>query len=139
MHLHQETNLKTENPRSNLAEKFRPQMDSRKEKHWYFLTLLKAKHGSGNRPNRVTGLNEGVWKATGCAIPIIDHDDETITLGYKRSFCYHQKERNGSKGGKTNWLMHELRTIDDNINVSMDSCGVLSQCCLLTYSILFLI
>ncbi|KAJ8645297.1 hypothetical protein MRB53_007045 [Persea americana] len=88
-------------------------MDSRKEKHWYFLTLLKAKHASGKRPNRITGLNEGVWKATGCAIPIIDHDDENITLGYKRSFCYHQKK---PKKGKTNWLMHELSTIDDNIN-----------------------
>ena len=109
-------------------------MDSRKEKHWYFLTLLKAKHASGKRPNRITGLNEGVWKATGCAIPIIDHDDENITLGYKRSFCYHQKK---PKKGKTNWLMHELSTIDDNINVSMDACGVFSQCCLLTFNPIF--
>ncbi|KAJ8645298.1 hypothetical protein MRB53_007046 [Persea americana] len=101
-------------------------MDCGKEKNWYFLTLLKPKTPCGKRPNRVTGLNEGVWTATGCPIPIMDDDDDdqNITLGHKRSFCYYQKKPKKDKTNyqtkpkkeyKTNWIMHEY-TIGDKIN-----------------------
>ncbi|XXG48771.1 hypothetical protein AAC387_Pa02g3129 [Persea americana] len=87
-------------------------MDYGKEKNWYFLTLLKPKTPCAKRPNHQTGLNEGVWKATGCPIPIMD-DDDNITLGYKRSFCYYLQTK--PKKEKTNWIMHEF-TIYDKIN-----------------------
>ncbi|GKE50731.1 NAC domain-containing protein 67-like protein, partial [Tanacetum coccineum] len=74
-------------------------------KEWYFFTPRDRKYPNGSRPNRVTG--NGYWKATGADKPIKSKSDPKVTVGIKKALVFYAGK--GTKGIKTNWIMHEYR------------------------------
>nr|XP_043636100.1 NAC transcription factor 32-like [Erigeron canadensis] len=74
-------------------------------KEWYFFTPRDKKYPNGSRPNRVTG--NGYWKATGADKPIKSKSDPNTTVGIKKALVFYSGK--GTKGIKTNWIMHEYR------------------------------
>ncbi|GJR44343.1 NAC domain-containing protein 67-like protein [Tanacetum coccineum] len=63
------------------------------------------KYPNGSRPNRVT--RNGYWKATGADKPIKSKSDPKVTVGIKKALVFYAGK--GTKGIKTNWIMHEYR------------------------------
>lgn len=74
-------------------------------KEWYFFTPRDRKYPNGSRPNRVT--RNGYWKATGADKPIKSKSDSKVTVGIKKALVFYAGK--GTKGIKTNWIMHEYR------------------------------
>ncbi|PWA49331.1 NAC domain-containing protein 67 [Artemisia annua] len=82
-----------------------PEMALFGTKEWYFFTPRDRKYRNGSRPNRVTG--NGYWKATGADKPIKSKSDPKVTVGIKKALVFYAGK--GTKGIKTNWIMHEYR------------------------------
>ncbi|GJX89931.1 NAC domain-containing protein 67-like protein [Tanacetum coccineum] len=82
-----------------------PEMALFGTKEWYFFTPRDRKYPNGSRPNRVT--KNGYWKATGADKPIKSKYDPKLTVGIKKALVFYVGK--GTKGIKTNWIMHEYR------------------------------
>ncbi|KAI3791232.1 hypothetical protein L2E82_04928 [Cichorium intybus] len=82
-----------------------PEMALFGTKEWYFFTPRDRKYPNGSRPNRVTG--NGYWKATGADKPIKRKSDPNSIVGIKKALVFYAGK--GTKGIKTNWIMHEYR------------------------------
>lgn len=82
-----------------------PEMALFGTKEWYFFTPRDRKYPNGSRPNRVT--RNGYWKATGADKPIKSKSDPKVTVGIKKALVFYAGK--GTKGIKTNWIMHEYR------------------------------
>lgn len=75
---------------------------------WYFFSILDKKYDNGSRTNRAT--EGGYWKTTG--------KDRTVyhrsqVVGMKKTLVYHSGR--APKGQRTNWVMHEYRLIDEEL------------------------
>ncbi|KAL3523519.1 hypothetical protein ACH5RR_016353 [Cinchona calisaya] len=75
---------------------------------WYFFCVLDKKYGNGSRTNRAT--ERGYWKTTGKDRSVY-HRSQVV--GMKKTLVYHSGR--APKGLRTNWVMHEYRLIDEEL------------------------
>ncbi|GAB2222652.1 hypothetical protein Drorol1_Dr00016772 [Drosera rotundifolia] len=75
---------------------------------WYFFSSLDKKYGNGSRTNRAT--EEGYWKTTGKDREVY-HRGRVV--GMKKTLVYHRGR--APRGERTNWVMHEYRSIDGEL------------------------
>ncbi|XP_076928743.1 NAC domain-containing protein 78-like [Bidens hawaiensis] len=75
---------------------------------WYFFSVLDKKYGNGSRTNRSTV--KGYWKTTG-KDRVVHHRSQQV--GMKKTLVYHNGR--APKGERTNWVMHEYRLIDQEL------------------------
>nr|GEU31150.1 NAC domain-containing protein 78-like [Tanacetum cinerariifolium] len=83
---------------------------------WYFFSVLDKKYGNGSRTNRAT--EKGYWKTTGKDRAVYFRSELT---GMKKTLVYHSGR--APKGERTNWVMHEYRLIDKEL----ESAGVVQD------------
>ncbi|XP_060185699.1 NAC domain-containing protein 53-like isoform X4 [Lycium barbarum] len=77
---------------------------------WYFFSVLDKKYGNGARTNRATG--RGYWKTTGKDRAVQRNKSQVV--GMKKTLVYHSGR--APKGQRTNWVMHEYRLIDEELD-----------------------
>ncbi|KAI3734681.1 hypothetical protein L6452_14156 [Arctium lappa] len=75
---------------------------------WYFFSVLDKKCGNSSRTNRAT--EKGYWKTTG-KDRAVHHRSQQV--GMKKTLVYHSGR--APKGERTNWVMHEYRLIDQEL------------------------
>ncbi|KAJ4971121.1 hypothetical protein NE237_004220 [Protea cynaroides] len=76
---------------------------------WYFFGALDKKYGNGSRTNRAT--DQGYWKTTGKDRPVRRNNR---TVGMKKTLVFHIGR--APRGDRTNWVMHEYRLVDEELN-----------------------
>ena len=82
------------------------------DKEWYFFSPRDRKYPNGARPNRAAG--SGYWKATGTDKAILS-TPTSHNIGVKKALVFYGGRP--AKGVKTDWIMHEYRLNDDNVEV----------------------
>ncbi|KAH0670391.1 hypothetical protein KY290_025811 [Solanum tuberosum] len=75
---------------------------------WYFFSVLDRKHGNGAKTNRAT--ERGYWKTTG-KDRAVHHKSKVV--GMKKTLVFHSGR--APKGQRTNWVMHEYKLIDEEL------------------------
>lgn len=76
-----------------------------KDLEWYFFCPRERKYNSGARMNRST--ETGYWKTTGRDRTVINNDR---TVGMVKTLVFH--EGHAPKGKRTDWVIHEYRIED---------------------------
>ncbi|XP_073021250.1 NAC domain-containing protein 83-like [Primulina eburnea] len=79
------------------------------EQERYFFSTREVKYPNGNRSNRAT--SSGYWKATGLDKQIVGSRSGHQPVGTKKTLVFYRGKP--PKGGRTDWIMHEYRLIDD--------------------------
>ncbi|KAE9612154.1 hypothetical protein Lal_00022226 [Lupinus albus] len=87
-----------------------------RDQEWYFFSALDKKYGNGGRMNRAT--NKGYWKATGNDRPV-KHEQRTV--GLKKTLVFHSGR--APDGKRTNWVMHEYRLVDEELEKARTAIG----------------
>ncbi|EOA27680.1 hypothetical protein CARUB_v10023833mg [Capsella rubella] len=86
----------------------------------YFFSTKEAKYPNGNRSNRSTG--SGYWKATGIDKQI---GKKKLVVGMKKTLVFYKgKPPNGTR---TNWVLHEYRLVDSQLDSSYNMNWVLCR------------
>ncbi|KAL8461787.1 hypothetical protein ACS0TY_033039 [Phlomoides rotata] len=93
----------------DLKEKCR--IGSGPQNEWYFFSHKDKKYPTGTRTNRAT--TAGFWKATGRDKAILMTNSNN-RIGMRKTLVFYTGR--APHGHKTDWIMHEYRLDDDNIN-----------------------
>ncbi|KAF0934442.1 hypothetical protein E2562_025526 [Oryza meyeriana var. granulata] len=85
------------------------------QEEWYFFSHKDKKYPTGTRTNRATAA--GFWKATGRdkAIFLGNGGSAGRRIGLRKTLVFYTGR--APHGKKTDWIMHEYRLDDDNIDV----------------------
>lgn len=78
---------------------------------WYFFSFLDKKYGNSSRTNRAT--EKGYWKTTGKDRSVL-HNSRNV--GMKKTLVFHSGR--APKGARTNWVMHEYRLSNEELEKS---------------------
>ncbi|XP_058095356.1 NAC domain-containing protein 76-like [Magnolia sinica] len=91
--------------------KDRCRIGSGPQTEWYFFSHKDKKYPTGTRTNRAT--TAGFWKATGRDKAI--HLNNSKRIGMRKTLVFYTGR--APHGQKTDWIMHEYRLDDDNVDV----------------------
>ncbi|KAL5212266.1 hypothetical protein ABZP36_023113 [Zizania latifolia] len=84
------------------------------QEEWYFFSHKDKKYPTGTRTNRATAA--GFWKATGRDKAIFLGNSTTgRRIGQRKTLVFYTGR--APHGNKTDWIMHEYRLDDDNVDV----------------------
>ncbi|WOL05749.1 NAC domain-containing protein [Canna indica] len=81
------------------------------DSEWFFFAPRDRKYSNGNRSNRAT--KAGYWKSTGKDRMIKYKIPGSAIIGSKKTLVFHQGR--APKGARTNWIIHEYRTADSEL------------------------
>ncbi|KAG8058617.1 hypothetical protein GUJ93_ZPchr0002g26531 [Zizania palustris] len=84
------------------------------EEEWYFFSHKDKKYPTGTRTNRATAA--GFWKATGRdKVVFLGNGGGGRKIGQRKTLVFYTGR--APHGKKTDWIMHEYRLDDDNVDV----------------------
>ncbi|EEC72844.1 hypothetical protein OsI_06592 [Oryza sativa Indica Group] len=83
------------------------------QEEWYFFSHKDKKYPTGTRTNRATAA--GFWKATGRDKAIFLGGGGGTRIGLRKTLVFYTGR--APHGKKTDWIMHEYRLDDDNVDV----------------------
>ncbi|XP_062178404.1 NAC domain-containing protein 76-like [Phragmites australis] len=84
------------------------------QNEWYFFSHKDKKYPTGTRTNRAT--TAGFWKATGRDKAIFL--DNARRIGLRKTLVFYVGR--APHGKKTDWIMHEYRLDEDNVEIQED-------------------
>lgn len=91
---------------------------------WFFFSPVDRKYPSGGRSNRAT--EAGYWKATGKdrLIRSRPRGGSAVLVGMKKTLVFHLGR--APKGTRTNWIIHEYRTVEPEFDSSGEQVSLFS-------------
>jgi hypothetical protein len=95
---------------------------------WYFFSHKDKKYPTGTRTNRATAA--GFWKATGRDKAIFLGNAASGRIGLRKTLVFYTGR--APHGKKTEWIMHEYRLDEDNVEVPV-STKLTTSTCLVQY------